>query len=100
MNSKRILNRSSIGNFINAHCNGITQEITNDEDKANAFADFFMDVYTREPNINISPSRDIIFQGTVRELEFTDTAILKKLQGIKTSKSPELDRQYSSKSIE
>ena len=53
MNSKRILNKLSIGNLINTDCNGITQEITNDEDKDNAFADFFMDVYTREPNINI-----------------------------------------------
>ena len=62
--------------------------ITYDEGKANAFADFFMDVYTREPNINIAPLRDITFQGTVREFEFTDTATLKKLKGMKTNKSP------------
>ena len=77
------MNRSSIGNLINTDCNEITQEITNDENKANAFINFFID----EPNINIALPRDIAFQGTVRKFEFTDTAILKKLKGTKTNKS-------------
>ena len=79
---------AKIGDIKSQGCDGNILVANDNEDKANAFGDYFAGVYTHESDnvFNELPSRHSAVP--CEDVVFTEEAILNKLTSIKINKSP------------
>ena len=87
VNSKTRTHKT-IGNIREIDSMGKVKIIDNDLDKANAFAEYFVKVYSNDLSHDFVKLKEIMPPNSMPPLTFTAMAVQKKLNALNTNKSP------------
>lgn len=85
---------TAIGNILETDPLGITRVIECDLDKANAFANYFVNVYSHDPPIDPAQLMTVLPQNSMSQLTFSHKVVEKKLHDLKVNKSPGPDMMH------
>ena len=87
---------SGIGDIKVLNDNGSIKTLTDDEEKSNAFSDFFSTVFTSEPDSLFEPLNNISqIETNMEKLFITTQNVESKLRDLKVDKSPGPDNIHS-----
>ena len=84
-------NNNKIGSIKYINATGEDKIAVTDEEKCNAFVNYFTSVFTNEPNFNEEAATFKTFTNTMEEFDISKDTVLLKLNNLKIDKSPGYD---------